>query len=67
MVGGSLSVVSSPDAGTVVTLLAPLEMRTPEWGEVFRRRAAHPADVRDGSPDGGDGVTSDNETRGTAV
>ena len=67
MVGGSLSVVSSPDAGTVVTLLAPLEMRTPEWGEVFRRRAAHPADVRDGSPDGGDDVTSDNETRGTAV
>lgn len=36
MVGGSLSIVSSPDAGTVVTLLAPLEMRTPEWAEVFR-------------------------------
>lgn len=65
MVGGSLSIVSSPDAGTVVTLLAPLEMRTPEWAEVFPRSAAHP--VEDGSPDGGDGVTSNNATRGTAA
>lgn len=67
MVGGSLSIVSSPDAGTVVTLLAPLEMRTPEWTAVFRRRAAHPGDVRDGSPDGIDGMTPNNETRGTAA
>lgn len=44
MVGGSLTIESTPGAGTITTILAPLEMRAAERTGQHRPRAAHPVD-----------------------
>lgn len=67
MVGGSLSVISSPGTGTTVTLLAPIEKRTSERSRVFRPLIITPVVVPDNAHEESESSAAGNDAKGATA